>query len=201
MGYTYPSMPKPKPAARKRRGKATAAKAKAKAAPPSLRDWLGNLVVTQGRYAGQKLEIFGWEEELLEALAGGAQIVAASMGRGGGKSCFCAALALASIAGPEAQARSECVVVAASFSQARLVFEHALGFGEQLGIGADRKTWRVVNSSQLAILENRESGARLRVLGSDPRRALGLASALLLLDEPSAWPANTAQAMWVRPQH
>ena len=118
------------------------------------------------------------------------------MGRGGGKSCFCAALALASIAGPEAQARSECVVVAASFSQARLVFEHALGFGEQLGIGADRKTWRVVNSSQLASIEHRPTGARLRVLGSDPRRLHGLAPSLIVADEPSQWPSNAAPAMW-----
>ena len=199
MGYTYPSMPKPKPAARKRRGKATAAKAKAKAAPPSLRDWLGNLVVTQGRYAGQPLEILGWQDELLAALDV-SQIVACSMGRGGGKTTLVGALALASIAGPQAQARSETVVVASSFAQARICFEHALSFGQQIGI-TDRKKWRVVNSTQFAILENRESGARLRVLGSDPRRALGLASALLLLDEPSAWPANTAQAMWVRPQH
>ena len=191
MGYTDPSRPKP---ARKRRRKVSAAKAKA--APPSLREWLGHLVVSQGRRAGETLEILGWQDELLAALDGGSQIVACSMGRGGGKTTFAAALALAHVAGPEAQAHGEVVVVAASFSQARICFEHALSFGEQFGIGVDQTAWRVINSSALASIEHRPTGARLRVLGSDPRRLLGIAPSFLLLDEPAAWPSNAAPAMW-----
>ena len=153
-------------------------------------------MVTQGRYAGQPLQIFGWEDELLAALDDGSQIVAASMGRGGGKTTFAAALAVAHVAGPAAQVRGEVVIVASSFAQARICFEAAINFGEQFGIGRDRKTWRVVNSSQLASIEHRPSGARLRVLGSDPRRLMGLAPSLLLCDEPAAWPSNAAPAMW-----
>ena len=189
MAYTYPSRPKAKKkkATRRRRKAAVVRKAKPKPKAATLREWLESLEVTQGRYAGERLQLLSWEVELLRALDGGAQIVAVSMGRGNGKTTMAAGLGLAAIAGPAAKPRSECTLVAASFSQAKIAFDHALFFGAKLGIGTDRRTWRVVNSSQLAMIEHRPTGARLRVLGSEPRRLLGLAPSLVLCDEPAAW--------------
>ena len=52
--------------------------------------------------------------------------------------------------------------------------------------GIPRKSGRV---------ENRETGARVRVLGSDPRRAHGLAPCLILADEPAQWDPNKSDRM------
>ena len=39
------------------------------------------------------------------------------------------------------------------------------------------------------------TGARVRVIGSDPRRAHGLAPVLVLADEPAQWPSSTGEKM------
>ena len=39
------------------------------------------------------------------------------------------------------------------------------------------------------------TGARVRCVGSDPRRAHGLAPVLVLADEPAQWPGNTGERM------
>ena len=51
------------------------------------------------------------------------------------------------------------------------------------------------DTAQQARVENRETGARVRCIGSDPRRAHGLAPVLILADEPAQWPANTGESM------
>ena len=47
----------------------------------------------------------------------------------------------------------------------------------------------------MARVENRQTGARVRCLASDPRRAHGLAPVLVLADEPAQWPETTGQRM------
>ena len=39
------------------------------------------------------------------------------------------------------------------------------------------------------------TGARVRCIGSDPRRAHGLAPVLVLADEPAQWPDTTGERM------
>ena len=89
--------------------------------------------------------------------------------------------------------RSETVIVASSFEQARIAFEHVVAFmGDKLD---DRTTWKVWDTAQQARIENRKTGARVRCLGSDPRRAHGLAPTLTLADEPAQWPETTGERM------
>ena len=81
---------------------------------------------------------------------------------------------------------AETIIVAASIqSQARIAFDHVIAFmGDRL---ADRKVWRIArHPCRVASIEHREIGAKVKVVGSDPRRAHGLAPVLILADEPSA---------------
>ena len=56
-----------------------------------------------------------------------------SLARANGKSTFVAALGCAFLDGPLRQPRAEVVIVASSFLQARIVFDHLLGFmGERV---------------------------------------------------------------------
>ena len=158
-------------------------------------DYLGKLPVTQGAGIGRPLDLFPWERRFIRgALADGVEEAALSLGRGNGKTTLIAGLASAALDGPLATARGETVVIASSFDQARISFEHVLAFlGET--IDADPRRWRIQDSANRATITDRLTGARVRVLGSDPRRAHGLAPVLIVADEPAQWPDETADRM------
>ena len=59
----------------------------------------------------------------------------------------------------------------------------------------DKRRWKVWDTAQQARIEDRETGARVRCVGSDPRRAHGLAPVLVLADEPAQWPETTGERM------
>ena len=59
----------------------------------------------------------------------------------------------------------------------------------------DRKVWRKQDSANRALVEFRDTGARVRCIGSDPARAHGLRPALALLDEPAQWEATKQDRM------
>lgn len=109
-----------------------------------------------------------------------------SLARGGGKTGLASALALDSIrpAGALHRPGGETVVLAASFSQARLTFEAALRSLELLG---EDGAYRIRDQQNLADIQHRETKARLRVAGSDNRRAHGWRFNLCIGDEPSQW--------------
>ena len=88
------------------------------------------------------------------------------------------------------------MVVASSFLQGKIIFEDVLTFLELSDYDlASKKTWRVANDAQRATVEYRPTGARVRCIGSDPKRAHGLRPMIALLDEPAQWPAHTSEAM------
>ena len=89
--------------------------------------------------------------------------------------------------------KGETLIAAASFMQARTIFDYVTAYmGDKLG---DRKRWRTWDTGQMARIKNMENGASVRVLGSDPRRAHGLAPVLVLADEGSQWPENVGERM------
>ena len=88
------------------------------------------------------------------------------------------------------------VCVASSFAQGRIIFEHVIAFLDALGHDlSDRRTWRVQDSQNVATVEQRATGARVRCIGSDPKRAHGLAPLLVLADEPAQWESTKRDAM------
>lgn len=158
-----------------------------------LLDYLQGLTITQGEGAGEPLRLFPWERKFIKRTFAAEGDAALSVARGNGKTALLAGVATAFVDGPLRQHRAEVVVVASSFAQGKIAFDHAKAFlGPKLG---DRSTWRVSDSDQTAVIEHRQSGAKLRTLGCDPRRAHGLAPALILADEPSQWEHTKAERM------
>ena len=156
--------------------------------------YLESLVISQGRLSGQSMTVWPWERRFVRgAFREGVQSAALSIGRGNGKTALLAGIASATLDGPLAVSRGETVIVASSFEQARIAFEHIVAFmGDKL---QDKSQWKVWDTAQQARIENRLTGARVRCIGSDPRRAHGLAPVLVLADEPAQWPESTGERM------
>lgn len=163
----------------------------------SLAQYLRSLEVTQGQGYGEPFPLFPWERRFVANAFRKRGDAALSIARGNGKTTLVAGIACATI-DPDGPLRTPCgetVVVASSFDQARLAFEHVLSFMETKGHDIhNRKRWRLWDTAQTARLECKITRARVRCIGSDPKRAHGLAPRLCLADEPSQW-GNNAPAM------
>ncbi|MDE0139352.1 MAG: terminase large subunit [bacterium] len=159
-----------------------------------LLSYLGGLAVSQGRFTGEPLQVFPWERRFVGGLLRpGVLSAALTVARGNGKTTILSGIASATLDGPLVVPRGETVIVASSFEQARIAFEHVLAFmGDQL---RDKRRWKVWDTAQQARIEDRRTGARVRCIGSDPRRAHGLAPTLVLADEPAQWPPATGERM------
>ena len=162
--------------------------------PSDLIRYLSGLTVSQGRLAGWPLTVLPWQRRFVRgAFALGVQSAGLSVARGNGKTVLLSGIAAATLDGPLMVPRGETVIVASSFEQGRIAFEHVAAFmGDAL---RDRKRWRVWDTAQLARIENLDTGARVRCIRSDPRRAHGLAPVLVLPDEPAQWPESTGERM------
>ena len=162
--------------------------------PSRLIEYLESLHVTQGRLAGQPFVVLAWQKRFIkQAFREGVETGAVTVGRGSGKTSLLAAIACAHLDGPMAVDRGEVVIIASSFDQARIGFEHCLAYlGDKL---KDRRRFRVWDTAQQARIEDKVTGSRIRCLGSDPRRAHGLAPVLILADEGAQWPENIGERM------
>ena len=156
--------------------------------------YLSGLTVSQGRLTGQAFQVLPWQARFVRgAFAPAIQSAALSVARGNGKTALLSGIAAATLDGPLAVPRGETVIVASSFEQSRIGFEHVIAFmGNKLD---DRARWKVWDTAQQARIEDRRTGARVRCVGSDPRRAHGLAPVLVLADEPAQWPETTGERM------
>ena len=166
----------------------------------TLITYLAGLTISQGRLAGQPFTVLPWQRRFIRgAFAPGVQSAALSVARGNGKTSLLSAIACATLDGPLAVPRGETIIVASSFEQAKIGFEHIVAFmGDKL---ADRRRWKVWDTAQQARIEDRSTGARVRCIGSDPRRAHGLAPTLVLADEGSQWPPTTAEKNGIGAAH
>ena len=160
----------------------------------ALCDYLSGLTVSQGGLAGQTFTVLPWQRRFVRsAFTAGIQSAALSVARGNGKTALLSGIACATLDGPLAVPRGETVIVASSFEQARIAFEHVMAFmADKLD---DRARWKVWDTAQQARIEDRQTGARVRCIGSNPRRAHGLAPVLVLADEPAQWPDTTGERM------
>ena len=160
--------------------------------------WMGRLTLSGGDLDGQLFTCWGWEKKFIRGVFGQPGDAALSIGRGNGKSAFVAALAAAVVVpgGPLHGRRREVVVVASSFLQSRIIYEDVLAYARGLGHDlGDRSLWRRQDSQNMATLEYIETGARVRCIGSDPRRAHGLRPFFALADEPAQWENGKSEAM------
>ncbi len=155
-----------------------------------LIEWLGGLTVTQGRHAGKPFQVLPWQREFIQgAFAPDVDEAGLSVARANGKTTLLAGVALASVIedGPLVQPNAETVIVAASLQQGRILFQHVLAFG---GDRLKSKRYRILNNTQHGQIIDRETGASVKLIGSDHKKAHGLAPALTLADEPAQWEAG-----------
>lgn len=151
--------------------------------PAAIIHHLEGLTITQGQGVGEPFRVLSWQRRFLRGAWSTEGDAALTVGRGCGKTTLVAAIADATLRGPLRQPRAETIIAASSFSQARITFEHLLAFMAPI----DRRAWRVADTRNSAAVECRATGARVRCIGSDPRRAHGLAPALVLADEVAQW--------------
>ena len=77
----------------------------------TLIDYLGGLVVTQGRAAGEPFKVLPWEKRFIRGAFGPNVVEAAlSVARGNGKSTLVAGLGAAALDGPLAVSRGETIM-------------------------------------------------------------------------------------------
>ena len=159
-----------------------------------LIEYLQTLTVSQGRRAGEALAVLRWQRKFVAgAFAPGRTTAALSVARGNGKSTLVAGIAAAALDGPLAVPRGETIIVASSFMQATICFDHVCHFmGAKL---RDRRRYKFWQTGQLSRIEDKETGASVRAIGSDPKRAHGAAPSLILADEPAQWPNHTGERM------
>ena len=117
-------------------------------------------------------------------------IAALSCPRGNGKSWLCGGLVARSITPGDAlfEPGVENILVSSSTNQARIVLEFARqALGEVEGY-----RWRNDGVTHL------ESRARVRIVSSDARRALGLGAnvRIIIADEPGAWSPIQGRRLW-----
>ena len=163
----------------------------------SIADYLGGLVLAGGDHDGQLFTVLPWERRFVFGAFRQSGDAGLSVARGNGKSALVAGLAAAVVdpVGPLHGPRRDVVCVAAAFEQSRIIYEDVLSFlGSRYDL-EDRKVWRKQDSANRAILEFRETGARVRCIGGDPKTAHGLRPALALLDEPAQWEPSTRDKM------
>ena len=162
--------------------------------------YIEGLIIGQGRHAGKHFKLLPWQKRFLKGAFSQPDDAALSMGRGGGKTTFVAAIASATVDvdGPLVEPMAECLVVASSFDQGLICFRHMMHFlqpsFEKYG-AYGRGRFRIQDSANRATIQDRTTGAMIRVLGSDPRRLHGAAPKLLLLDECAQWPAEKVNPM------
>ena len=155
--------------------------------------------VGDGDRLGESFKVLGYQRKFLRGAFGAGVIRAGlSLARGGGKTGLASALALDSVrpAGVLHRDGGECIVIASSFQQARLTFEAVLRSLEHLG---EDGAYRIRDQQNLADIQHKRTKARLRVAGSDNRRAHGWRFNLAIADEPAQWgPRGEAMASAVR---
>ena len=160
-----------------------------------LIDYIESLEITQGRRAGERVALMPWQRRFIRgAFSPRAATAALTVGRGGGKSTLVAGIAAAAVAGPLRQRRGDVLIAAASFPQARVIFEAARGFLDPV-IDAGPRAWQVSDSGQAARILHKASGARIRCLSHDARTAHGGQPALVILDEPAQYHAMSGEKM------
>ena len=160
--------------------------------------YLRGLTVSQGEGVGRRFRVLPWEADFVRgAFAPGVQVAALTVARGNGKTALCAAIGAAGLDGPLAQPRGQVIVAAASLNQARVLHDHVRAFLEaKHGKLTKANGWRSVDSPNLVLTSNLETGAELRAIASDPARAHGLAPSLVLVDEPAQHPRSVRDRLW-----
>ena len=164
--------------------------------PAELIPWLESLTVTQGEGTGELLRLFPWERDWIAGLESAKRrTVGLSIARGAGKTALVGSLGAAAVAGPWSVPRGLVLIVASTFKQSRVAFAHALAFMRSI-IAQNPARWRVLDSEQSALIEDRATGATLEAREATPGSLHGPAPVLIIGDEPAQWKATQGDRMF-----
>ena len=163
--------------------------------PSDLVKFAESLTVTQGDHVGELLTVLPWQREFLADVEATAGELALSVAAGAGKTTLMATVAAAGVAGPLVKPRAAVILVAASFGQACIGFDHAAAF-LQPEFEADPERWRYLRSEQTALIQDRVTGAELRAREAAPNTLHGAAPALVIADEPAQWKPTQAPRLY-----
>ena len=162
----------------------------------SLVEYVEGIVVTQGDHIGDPFTVLPWQRAYLaevEASAGGE--LGLSVAAGAGKSTLLGAICAAGVYGLLAKPRADVICVAGSFGQTCLTFDAALAFLQPL-IEADPKRVRMNRSEQTALVEDRETGAKLKASEASARTLHGAIVSLIVADDPAQWLQTQRDAIY-----
>ena len=143
------------------------------------------------RRAEAKGELLKFQQEFVDVVESAAvDIAVLSCPRANGKSWLAGQLIARSLTPGDAlhESNVENILVSASRAQASIVLEFARqSMGDDTGV-----RWRADGAEHLA------SRARVKVISSDSRRALGLGASvrLIVADEPGAWGPTAGRRLW-----
>ena len=164
------------------------------------------LTCTQGHGVGKPLELFKWQRQFITGgFTPDVHKGALSVARGAGKSGFLAAVATAFIDCEQLREnRAEIPIVAATFTQGRILFDFALAYllalyevTELPSVKIDGKTiWRVQDTANNAAIIHKPSGCKLFVRPGVPSRLHGLQPKIVFCDEPSSWDRSKSEAAY-----
>ena len=152
--------------------------------------YISGLTLSGGDCDGEHFTVLKWQRRFIDGLFSQPGSGALSVARGNGKSLVWLQpwpVAVVDPEGPCHERRREVVVCASSLEQSRPIFDDSLRFLMERHDLTDRKVWRKVDSVNRLMLEHRPSGCRLRCIGSDPQKAMGLRPFWVLADEPASW--------------
>ena len=160
-----------------------------------LFDYIESLEVTQGAHLGEPFTLLAWQKRFLRgAFAPDTFTAALSVARANGKTTLVGAVGAASVDGPLAQPNAETLIVASSFQQAKIAFAHVKAF-LMPSIDAAPNNWKIQDSTNHAVITHKPTGASVRAIASDARRAHGRAPVLVIADEPAQWVETTSNKM------
>lgn len=163
-----------------------------------LIDYIEGLPITQGQGVGGPFRLFPWERRFLRGAFKKSVVESGlSVARANGKTTLTAGIAASAVdpVGPLHTPRGEVVLTASSYLQAKIAGEAIAAFLRSKYDLTDKRVWRYVDNHQRFSIEHKPTGARVRCIGSDPKRAHGLQARLILADEPAQWPVNMSERM------
>lgn len=143
--------------------------------------------IGDGDRLGEPFEVLPYQRRFLRgAFRPGVLRAGLSLARGGGKTGLASGLSLDAVRPDGFLHRDgfECVLIASSFEQARIGFEAVKTSLELMG---EDGAYRILDSRTSAMIQHKDTKARLRVAGSDNRRAHGWRFDLCIGDEPAQW--------------
>ncbi len=151
--------------------------------------YIEGLTLAQGRFKGQPFKLHPWERRFLRGgFAPDVVTAALSLARANGKSVLVAGIGAAcvDIGAPLVEQNAECVIVASTFAQGKIIFKHLHDF-VQPTLDKHGRRFRVSNSLNTASIEDRDTGASVRVMGNKPKSLHGLQPRLIISGEIAQW--------------